>query len=53
MDKQIAFKYNKITIAERCINKNIRYVVEYQLKFKQLIKEIQWLTFPDVVLIVC
>ena len=33
-----AFKYNKITIAERCIYKNIRYVGEYQLKFKQSTK---------------
>ena len=30
MDMQNAFKYNKNTIAERCINKNIRYVGEYQ-----------------------
>ena len=34
MDMHYAFKYNKITIAERCINKNIRYVGEYQLKIK-------------------
>ena len=40
MDMQNALKYNKITIAERCINKNIRYVGEYQLKFKQSTKEI-------------
>ena len=38
MDMQNAFKYNTITIAERCINKNIRYVNEYQLKFKQSTK---------------
>ena len=30
MDMQYAFKYNKITIDERCTNKNIRYVGEYQ-----------------------
>ena len=35
MDIQNAFKYNKITINERCINKNIIYVSEYQLKCKQ------------------
>ena len=35
MDMQNAFKYNKITIDERCINTNIRYVGEYQLKCKQ------------------
>ena len=39
MDMQNAFNYNKITIAERCINKNLRYVGEYQLKFKQSTKE--------------
>ena len=34
-----AFKYNKISIVERCINKNIRYVGEYQLKCKQSTNE--------------
>ena len=34
MDMYYALKYNKITIAKRCINKNIRYVGEYQLKIK-------------------
>ena len=34
MDMQNEFKYNKISIAERCININIRYVGEYQLKIK-------------------
>ena len=38
MDMLNAFKYNKITKAEKCINKNIRYVAEYQLKFKQSTK---------------
>ena len=37
---QNAFKYNKIYIVERCINKNIRYVGEYQLKCKQSTKEL-------------
>ena len=32
---QIAFRYNKISIVEICINRNIRYVGEYQLKCKQ------------------
>ena len=35
-----ALKYNKIVIAERFINKIIRYVGEYQLKFKHSTKEI-------------
>ena len=35
MDMHYAFKYNKITITEICINTNIRYVGEYKLKFKQ------------------
>ena len=39
VDMQNAFKYNKITIIERCVNKNIRYVGEYQLKCKQSTKE--------------
>ena len=34
MDMHYAFMYNKIPIAERCINKNIRCVGEYQLKIK-------------------
>ena len=38
VDMQNAFKYNKISIVERFINKNIRYVGEYQLKCKQLTK---------------
>ena len=40
MDMQNAFKYNKITIDVRCINTNIRYVDEYQPKFKQSTNEI-------------
>ena len=36
MEMQYAFKYNKITIAERCINRNIRYAGEYQLKIKTI-----------------
>ena len=43
MEMQNAFKYNKIPTAERCINKNIRYVAEYQLKFKQSTKVINYL----------
>ena len=39
VDIQNAFKYNKIYIVKRCINKNIRYVGEYQLQFKQSTKE--------------
>ena len=35
---QYAFKYNKISIIERCTNKNIRYVGEYQLKIKSQLK---------------
>ena len=35
MDMQNALKYNKITIDERSINTNIRYVGEYQLQSKQ------------------
>ena len=31
MDMQYAFKYNKITIADRCINTNIRYVGKLDL----------------------
>ena len=50
MDMHNVFKYNKITIAEICINKNIRYVGEYPLKFKQSTKEINNLinVCPDV-----
>ena len=36
---QNAFRYNKISIVERCMNRNIRYVGEYQLKCKQTTKE--------------
>ena len=39
MDMQNAFKYNKIAITKRCISTNIRYVGEYQLKFKQSTEE--------------
>ena len=39
VDMQNAFKYNKLSIVERCINTNIRYVGEYQLKCKQSTKE--------------
>ena len=35
---QNAFRYNKISIVERCMNINIRYVGEYQLKCKQATK---------------
>ena len=34
---QNVFRYNKIYIVERCINRNIRYVGEYQLKCKHKI----------------
>ena len=30
MNMEYALKYNNITLAERCINKNIRYVGEKQ-----------------------
>ena len=41
MDMHYAFKFNKITITERCVNKNIRYGGEYQLKkSKQSTQEI-------------
>ena len=38
VDMQNAFKYNKKSIVERCMNRNIRYVGEYQLKCKQSTK---------------
>ena len=45
MDLHNAFKYNKITIAERCtcIDKNIRYVGEYQFQPR-------WLLLPIMIL---
>ena len=39
VDNQNAFKYNTITIVERCINTNIIYVGEYPLKCKQSTNE--------------
>ena len=33
-------KYNKITIAEKCINTTVIYIGEYQLKIKQSTKGI-------------